>query len=407
MNASLQSLQEIAHQIPVLSFFTGGGLMDMGFESLGFPVVWTNEVDPQFAALYAAGMTSWRRGKDPQAGEAKITFAGSIVDIPDDDTILKQAFPAGTPNLFGIIGGPPCQDFSIAGKREGIGGQRGSLTHDYCWRIDHLQPAFFVFENVTGLLQKKHRAEFDLIRDFFKQHYLTDYAKLNSLDYGVPQSRERLFLIGIRRDLVQVPQMGLFAPELPEAGWAGWEQEFTHAEARKSYTWPTTTPLGVTPPAPEIEQQLDLCVSRCLVPEHLEETTHNAKERFNLISKKPAATDEGMVSNRSFKRLHRYRYSPTACYGNNEVHLHPWENKRLSVREVLRIQGVDEEYILPTDLPLSAKFKMIGNGVPVPLANGVARTIARLLRDYCGVRAKSEVALKSELLVQSLALAEV
>lgn len=362
--------------------------MDMGFESLGFPVAWTNEVDPQFAALYAAGMTSWRRGKDSQADEAKISFTGSLVDIPDDDTILKQAFPKGVPKLFGMIGGPPCQDFSIAGKRQGIGGKRGSLTHDYCWRIDHLQPAFFVFENVSGLLQKKHRAEFDLIRDFFKEHYLTDYAKLNSLDYGVPQSRERLFLVGIRRDLIKEPQTGLLLPDMAQVGWMDWQREQTHAGVRKRYKWPTTEPLGSTPKAPKHKRRLDLCVDRCLIRPEEADTVANAKDRFNLTSDKPAKTLEGLVSNRSFKRLHRYRYSPTACYGNNEVHLHPWENRRLSVREVLRIQGVDDIYVLPEGTPLSAKFKMIGNGVPVPLAYGVAQTVARLLHECCGIGAE-------------------
>ena len=81
---------------------------------------------------------------------------------------------------------------------------------------------------------------------------------------------------------------------------------------------------------------------------------------------------EGETNRPSFKRLHRYKYSPTACYGNNEVHLHPYLNRRISVREALRIQGVPDEYVLPPELSLSKKFKMIGNGVPVPLAKAVA-----------------------------------
>ncbi len=89
--------------------------------------------------------------------------------------------------------------------------------------------------------------------------------------------------------------------------------------------------------------------------------------------------DEGETNRPSFKRLHRYRYSPTASYGNNEVHLHPYLNRRLSVREALRIQGVDDSYILPSNLPLSKKFKMIGNGVPVPLAKEVAISLKNFL----------------------------
>ena len=356
----------------------------MGFEETGFDIVWTNELDAGFATLYAAGITAWRQQHNPAAPEASISYVGSILDIGHAE-IARQAFPNGTPSLFGIIGGPPCQDFSIAGTRQGIGGERGKISSAYCRVITELQPAFFVFENVTGFLQKNHRAEFDKIREEFNRHYVTDYAPLNALDYGVPQSRERLLLIGLRRDLVQSPKLGLFANAVPPIGWADWKREQSHIGLRQQYQWPGTEVLGATPVAPENLQQLALCVNHCL---HTAADTSlpNACDRFNLYSTKPEKTPEGRVNNRSFKRLHRYRYSPTACYGNNEVHLHPIENRRLSVREVLRIQSVADSYVLPEGPPLSTKFKMIGNGVPVALANGIARTVTRLLHDYCGLQ---------------------
>lgn len=356
----------------------------MGFEKAGFDVVWTNELDAGFAALYSAGVTSWRRKQNPDASEARISHVGSLLDISSAE-VVRQAFPTGTPSLFGIIGGPPCQDFSIAGTRQGIEGERGKITPAYCRVINELQPAFFVFENVTGLLQKNHRAEFDKLRETFNENYITDFAPLNALDYGVPQSRERLLLIGLRRDLVQAPQLGLFSDAIPITGWANWKKEQSHTGLRQQFQWPGVEALGAKPTAPANSQQLELCVTHCL---HTETDTSlpNASDRFNLYSAIPAKTPEGLVNNRSFKRLHRYRYSPTACYGNNEVHLHPFENRRLSVREVLRIQSVDDSYVLPKGPPLSAKFKMIGNGVPVALANGVARTITRLLHEFCGIR---------------------
>ena len=87
---------------------------------------------------------------------------------------------------------------------------------------------------------------------------------------------------------------------------------------------------------------------------------------------------EGDTKRRSFKRLHRYKYSPTTCFGNNEVFLHPYENRRLTVREALRIQGVDDKYVWGTDR-LSQKFKIISNGVPVPLAQVVAKSVFEFL----------------------------
>jgi DNA (cytosine-5)-methyltransferase 1 len=109
--------------------------------------------------------------------------------------------------------------------------------------------------------------------------------------------------------------------------------------------------------------------------------TPNAKEYFKLYVKEEDLEKirEGETNRPSFKRLHRFRYSPTACYGNNEVHLHPYKHRRLSVREALRIQGVDDSYVLPPELPLTKKFKMIGNGVPVPLAEAVANAVKNFI----------------------------
>lgn len=361
--------------------------MDMGFEQAGFQVVWTNEMDPEFVRLYEAGMTAWRRADNPAAEEAKITAPSRLMEAGEPAEVLQQAFGGVTPPLFGMIGGPPCQDFSIAGLRAGFAGTRGSVTHEYCLYVHYMRPAFFVMENVTGLLLAKHRQGFDDLLEFLGKDYVTDFTLLNSLDYGVPQSRERLFLIGLRRDTLK-PSL---PPETFKKGWANWVTEQTHAGVKGKYKWPTVVKKGKVPKPPRTAKQLKLCVEGCLVPEELEASTHNATDRFNLYSDKPANTLEGMVANRSFKRLHRYRFSPTACYGNNEVHLHPWRNERLSVREVLRIQGVDESYVLPPGQPLSSKFKMIGNGVPVPLANGIARTITRLLQLYCCITGEEAV----------------
>ena len=89
--------------------------------------------------------------------------------------------------------------------------------------------------------------------------------------------------------------------------------------------------------------------------------------------------DEGDDSRKCYKRLHRWRYSPTAAYGNNEVHLHPYQARRLSVAETLAIQSLPKGFELPEGVSLSAKFKTIGNGVPYLLAEGVAKTLLDFL----------------------------
>lgn len=107
----------------------------------------------------------------------------------------------------------------------------------------------------------------------------------------------------------------------------------------------------------------------------------NAKSYFiprsGLI--KMQTIDEGDVSKKSYKRLHRWRYSPTAAYGNNEVHLHPYKARRISASEALAIQSLPAEFELPQKMSLSDMFKTIGNGVPFLLSNGLAKAIKEYL----------------------------
>lgn len=88
------------------------------------------------------------------------------------------------------------------------------------------------------------------------------------------------------------------------------------------------------------------------------------------------------MSRKSFKRLHRWRYSPTAAYGNNEVHLHPYKARRLSVAEALAIQSLPKEFEIPKSLSKSEMFKTIGNGVPFLLAEGLAKEIKKFINIY-------------------------
>jgi DNA (cytosine-5)-methyltransferase 1 len=361
---------------PILSFFSGGGFMDMGFEQAGFKVIWTNEFDETFAKLHAAGMTSWRKSQGNEV-KAEIFNTKSITEIKSEQ-IIKEAFPKGKPKIFGMIGGPPCQDFTMNGKLQGFNGERGKLTIVYFDKILELSPTFFVMENVTGLTKRKETKEYlQKLLNRVENEYYVDYKKLNSLNFGVPQHRERVFFIGIRKDCIDksIIEQAHFGK------WFPFPLNQKYHDAEKHYKWGQPVEFGKTIEMPK-DLPIELCVESCLVPSSEKDTIPNANEIFTLY--KPVneliKINEGETNRPSFKRLHRYKYSPTACYGNNEVHLHPYENRRLSVREALRIQGVPDKYILPTELSISKKFKMIGNGVPVPLAEAVATSLYNFLK---------------------------
>jgi DNA (cytosine-5)-methyltransferase 1 len=363
---------------PILSFFTGGGFFDIGFKQAGFSICWTNENCPAFATGYERGISSWLSSlgkKRPVA--ARISNTQSICDLTARQ-VLKEAFHGPRPSTFGVIGGPPCPDFSNGGTHAGGNGSNGMLTSVFANMICSLDPSFFVIENVPGLYRfHKHRAFLKRYIAQLQGHgYAVDYKILNALELGVPQDRERLFVVGVKKPLAQLAAARRIAAA--EHGWFPWPFVEAYTGA-KLLPWPTTSPFGKEPPKPA-GIPIELSVYPALLGNGDPEKLPNGCEFFNPYSSRFKRIREGDIARKSFKRLHRYRFSPTAWYGNQEVHLHPWKPRRLSVREALRIQSVPDEYVMPDGLSLSAKFKMICNGVPCVMAFHLASAVQSFLK---------------------------
>lgn len=362
--------------IPLLSFFTGGGFLDMGFEQEGFRVVWINEHNTAFLNLHKKAYSSWRRRK--KLPQCRTYVDESSIEDLTHTKILADAFRRKRPHVFGVIGAPPCPDFSHAGQHEGHSGTNGKLTKTYVELLCQIKPAFFVLENVSGLARfARHRKFLDRMkRKLERAGYAVDEKILNALEFGVPQHRERLFVVGIKKSFANryFRENGVDV----ESSWFPWPENAKYQNAKKVYKWPKCVKLGEGLRKPKGIPD-ELCVSSCLIQKRDRDRIKNANNIFNVYSKKFYRVKEGDTTGKSFKRLHRYRYSPTACYGNNEVHLHPWEPRRLSLREVMRIQGVPESYVLPKDVFLTTAFKMVSNGVPVPLARVVASAMNTLI----------------------------
>lgn len=360
--------------IPILSFFTGGGFLDIGFEQSGFEVIWVNENNPRYVEHYKKGYASWRA-----ATRRKLCLPyieERAVETLTTGMISYRCFSDGKPSVFGIIGGPPCPDFSKAGLHAGKDGDNGKLTKSFINLVCRLNPSFFLLENVTGLVRfKKHKRYFDqLIKQLNESGYCTDYTILNALDFGVPQHRERVFLVGFKKKLVN-------SHLSDDNKWFKWPYSSKYKDAQINFEWPSTDEFGDKPRRPK-DIPSELYVKSCLIPKYHRNIIPNANCFFKPYSDKFLTVEEGDTSQKSFKRLHRYRFSPTACYGNNEVHLHPWEPRRLSVREAMRLQGIPDSYILPEGIALNNVFKMVSNGVPVPLAKYVARSLRRRLEIF-------------------------
>ena len=362
-------------KIPILSFFTGGGFLDLGFEEAGFETVWSNEFNSDIADMFEHGMTALRRHKDPLAPVARISSRKSIADLKAED-ILTEVFNGLRPKYFGVIGGPPCPDFSVGGKNRGYEGDHGKLSKCYIDMVCELKPTFFLMENVPGLIRtSKHKVFLGKLREqLHLAGFVTDLKILNALEHGVPQDRERVFMVGLSEEFYLRRSGSKNRPI--EDGWFSYPEPLY--PGAKKYPWPTTSRFGMQPDKPKGIIDI-LTVYPLLASSPPPSEMPNGNEGFVAYSGKFKEVQEGDDSKKSFKRLHRYRYSPTACYGNNEVHLHPWEPRRLTVREALRIQTIPDEYVLPESKTLSIKFKMIGNGVPRLLARRVAESIKKVI----------------------------
>ena len=361
--------------ISVFSFFSGSGFLDLGFEKSGFEIVYVNEFFKPFLEAY-----TYSRHKLGIPGPKHGYFSGSITECLEGNEAkrLKHclALEKSEGKTTGFIGGPPCPDFSIGGKNKGHEGENGKLSQSYVDLILNVTPDFFIFENVKGLWRTKRHKDFyeKLKKSLQKKGYLLTEKLINALEYGVPQDRERIILFGINKKIL----LNTITEEKVDTLFH-WDNAtvFSRQEIKEL----TSKKASLLDNA-EIPEQLTVQhwfdknnvknhpnAKHCFVP-------RAGLEKFKIIA-------EGDDSKKSYKRLHRFRYSPTAAYGNNEVHIHPVEPRRINAAEALAIQSLPKEFELPQHMTLTNMFKTIGNGVPFLAALGIAKTVFQFLEANC------------------------
>ena len=184
-NTQSRSILRPATGLKVMSFFTGAGGLDLGFEQAGFETVYATDLDPDSCRTLLLNVGTY--------------FSKNIVVENANICVLNFKTLPNPVDL--IIGGPPCQSFSASGRRAGGASgrldQRGQLFESYCKIIDHVRPKAFVFENVRGILATNRGNDWKaIVHEFQLLGYKLSFRVLDALDYGAPQQRERLFLVG-------------------------------------------------------------------------------------------------------------------------------------------------------------------------------------------------------------------
>ncbi len=370
----------------LFSFFAGAGFLDLGFESEGFETVFVNELHKPFldAYKYSRQLVGLH---PPQYGYFNGDVEHLLFDYQSEklSKFVKDAYRSNQP--IGFIGGPPCPDFSIGGKNRGRDGDNGKLSASYVKLICQQKPDFFLFENVKGLWRtKRHRAFYEELKaELHNAGYYTSERLINAIEYGVGQDRARIILIGFRPTMRNYATSGVsMVLDKGQFDWLG-STLYPDRTAFNNYDWPIQSDFEENsylekPPNILEEVTVEYWFQQNDVNNH-----PNAQHAFTPRSGLPKfqTIDEGDNSKKSYKRLHRWRFSPTAAYGNNEVHLHPYKARRISAAEALAIQSLPKSYALPSNMTLTNMFKSIGNGVPFLAAKGIAKSIKSFLGEPC------------------------
>jgi len=315
----------------ITSLFSGAGGLDLGFKKAGFQTIYANEYDKSI----------WK------------TFEHNFKDVKLDKRDIRGIESDEIPDCIGIIGGPPCQSWSEAGSLRGINDSRGKLFFDYIRIIRDKKPKFFVAENVSGILHQRNKDAFSKILSGFKElGYNVKYKLLNAKDYGVPQDRERVFIIGF---------LGNIDFEFPEEN----KKHITLQEA--------ISDLKDNPKAYESTNKDDfnheyytagfstMFMSRNRVRQWNEQSfTIQAGGRHAPLHPQAPKMEFVEQNKRVFKQGSEYLY------------------RRLTVRECARIQTFPDDFKFIYNNILDG-YKMVGNAVPVNLAYEIAKQILMCL----------------------------
>lgn len=327
----------------LISLFSGAGGLDKGFHNAGFKTLAANEFDPKICPTFRANFPSVD------------LIEGDIRKIPSD------RFPDG---VTGIIGGPPCQSWSEAGTLKGIEDARGKLFYEYIRILKDKQPLFFVAENVSGMLAKRHSdAVTGFMSLFDEAGYDVNLKMLNANDFDVPEDRDRVFYIGFRKDLnikhFEYPKPLNHKPTLRDAIW---DLQYTAIPAlHKNKT------NGDACEVPNNEYFIGayspIFMSRNRV-RSWEEPGFTVQASGRQCQLHPQAPKMVKVAT----NLHEFV--------KGEEHLY----RRMTVREVARVQSFPDDFIFLYN-DVNYGYKMIGNAVPVNLAYHVAIQIKKTLQE--------------------------
>lgn len=317
-------------KMTVASFFAGVGGIDLGFEETGkFRTVYANEIDEKPVQTYEANF-----------------------NIKVDNRDITDVMPEAIPDIDVVVGGFPCQAFSIAGYRQGFEDQkgRGILFFELARIIDKKKPKVIFLENVKNLVGHDNGKTFRVILECLKDKgYFVKHAVLNAKDYGnVPHGRERIYIVG-----------------------------FLDKEAYKNFEFPEPVKLTNT---------LDKCIDFDTPQNEKFYYTQDNCGFYDTLAKNMMNENTVYQWRRVYVRENKSNVCPTLTAnmgtGGHNVPLIKTSDgriRKLTPRECFNLQGFPKEFILPTNVSNTLLYKQAGNSVVVSVIKAIAKKIIKAL----------------------------
>jgi DNA (cytosine-5)-methyltransferase 1 len=360
-------------KLNIFSLFSGAMGLDLGFITAGFKIAVANDIDSKAITTCRTNLPD-------------IPYIQKSIDHLGSDEILKTS-GISKEKIDLLLAAPPCQPYSTAGKRRGLKDARSSPLTAFLSLINEFQPRSFVMEEVTGLLSSRIEhvpitergkqtlnenqqpgSVFKLVLEMLKSTgYQYDYRVLNAADYGAPQSRQRLIIIGLKDGKVSFP-------------------EPTHrlkndlTKYPKSQIWNTLWE-GIADIQPSAMHHTSLAGRAA---KYMQSVPPGGNWRHlpedQIQEAMGGAYHAGGGKMGFFRRLAWDEPSPTLLTSplqKGSMYVHPYELRPLSIEEYKRIQGFPDDWII--EGTLQDQYRQIGNAVPVYLSYAIAQHMKKLL----------------------------
>lgn len=324
--------------LKMVALFAGGGGLHLGMRQAGFETIWANDIVPTAAATFGLNHAATRF----VPGDIRHLTPSAVADLTGGDPVDL------------VVGGPPCQGFSTLGDQL-TADPRNALFEAYARVVSWLKPRAFLMENTSYLRSQYGGAyEAEIRKTMTSLGYEVSAMVLNAADFGTPQIRKRVFVVGTRTGDAFVWPQPTHGPDRQTPYVTVGETIMDIADTRKSHL-PNHDPLN----------HGEVVLARYkLIPEG---------GRLPPPSELPAALRRRNFGN-TYKRLHRKRPSLTLVPGNNAFPVHPTRNRSLTPREAARLQDFPDDYLFAGSR--AEQCKLIGNAVPVRLAKALGDALA-------------------------------